>query len=129
MIHVIAKFYSSSRDIIGAWVEVPGMGHFVKIVNRSITLLFLQEASSLVFEYARSMSATAISLKYSYLWWSDCGLCERYVCHIMPFDLFNVNFWLAHYALLFLTNSNICGLDSELPCKRNIESRRLLLTL
>ena len=50
-------------------------------------------------------------------------------CHIMSFDLFNVNFWLVHYALLFLPNPNICVLDSELPCKWNIESRKLLLTL
>ena len=33
------------------------------------------------------------------------------------------------YALMFLPNSNICVLDSELPCKWNIESRRLLLIL
>ena len=34
-----------------------------------------------------------------------------------------------HYAALFLPNSNICVLDSELLCERNIESCRLLLAL
>ena len=50
-------------------------------------------------------------------------------CHIMSFDLFNKNFWLVHYAALFLPNSNVCVLDSELLCKRSIESCRLLLAL
>ena len=36
-----------------------GMELFVEIINRSITLQFLQEVPFLVFEYALSMSATA----------------------------------------------------------------------
>ena len=63
-----------------------GLGLFLKIVNRSITLLFLQEIPFLVFEYASSM----------------------------PYCFYRIQ---------------ICVLDSELPCNRNIESRRLLLTL
>ena len=113
------------------------MGRFVKIVNRFITLLFLQEVPFLVFEYASSMSATAILLtgavcdevNVSSMW--DICLSQKNAlcCHIMSFDLFNVNFWLKHYVLLFLPNSNVCVLNSEPPCKWNIESRRLLLTL
>ena len=34
-----------------------------------------------------------------------------------------------HVKFIFLPNSNICVLDSELPCNKNIESCRLLLTL
>ena len=44
----------------------------------------------------------------------------------------NFNFFgsiYGHVKFFFLPNSNICVLDSELPCNRNIESRRLLLTL
>ena len=64
---------SSFRDKIRAWDQVSGLGLFVKIVNRSITLLFLQEVPFLVFEYSSSMSATAISLTCSH-----CGLI--YIC-------------------------------------------------
>ena len=42
------------------WDQVPRMGLFVEIVNISVTLLFLQEVPFLVFDYALSMSATAI---------------------------------------------------------------------
>ena len=45
------------RALSKIWV-----GLFVKIVNRSITLLFSQEVQSGMFGYASSVSATAISL-------------------------------------------------------------------
>ena len=109
----------------------------MKIVYRSIMSLFSQEVPSLVLKYASSVSVTAISLTYSCLWWSECWLGERYVqvkkthyavtlCHLI-YLLWIFDF--PHYALLFLPNSNICDLDSELPCKRSIKSRKLLLTL
>ena len=60
MIYLLKKFYSSSRDKIRVWDQVPRMGLFVEIVNISVTLLFLQEVPFLVFDYALSMSATAI---------------------------------------------------------------------
>ena len=44
----------------------------------------------------------------------------------------NFNFFgriYGHVKFIILPHSNICVLDSELPSKRNIESRRLLLTL
>ena len=64
--------------------QVSGMGLFVRIVHKSITLLFSQEVPFLVFEYASSVSAT-ISLIYGCLKNTLC-------CQIMSFDLFNVNF-------------------------------------
>ena len=76
-----------------------------------------------MFEYGSSMSATAVSLTCSCLRWSHCLVSVRdtskskntLCCHIMSFYLFNVGFWLVHYALLFLPNSNISVLDSEFP--------------
>ena len=50
-------------------------------------------------------------------------------CHIISFHLFNVNFCLCAVCLIVLPDSNIYVLDSILPCKRNIESLRLILTL
>ena len=121
---------------IRAWDQVSGMELFVKIVSRSITLLFLQEVPFLVLEYASSMSATVISLTCNcneVIVSSRREIClsqkSTLCCQIISFDSFNVNFWLVHYALLFLLNWDICVLDSELPCKWNTESRRLLLTL
>ena len=74
----LQNFSLSSRDKIRAWIQVSGMSLYVKIVcNSSITLLFLTRGS--VFEYASGVSATAISLTYGCLWWSDCWLGERYV--------------------------------------------------
>ena len=40
--------------------QVSRMGLFIKVVNRSVTLLFLQDVPPSVFEYASSVSATAI---------------------------------------------------------------------
>ena len=112
------------------------MGIFVKIVNRSITLLFSQEVMRWMFEYASSVSVTAISVRYGCLWWSDCWLGEirlsqktHYavtLCHLI-YLMWNFDF--AQYASLFSPNLDICVLGSELSCKRNIESHRLPLTL
>ena len=73
----------------------------------------MQEFSSWVFEYALSVSATAILLC---LWSSDCLLGERYIqvkknCYDVKFMW---KFDLTHYVLLCLPNLNICVLDSEL---------------
>ena len=74
----LQNFSLSSRDKIRAWVQVSGMGLYVKIVcNTSITLLFSQEVPCL--NMLSGVSATAISLTYGCLWWSDCWLGERYV--------------------------------------------------
>ena len=47
--------------------QVFGKKFFVKIVNGSITLLYLQEFPSWAFKYALPVSATAISLTYDCL--------------------------------------------------------------
>ena len=111
------------------------MGIFVKIVNRSLTLLFSQGfhlrclnmlpwcqtllshwhiavCDEVIVDQVRDMSK---SKKKTH--------CAVTLCHLIYLMWI---FDFAHYALLFLPNSNICVLDSELQCKRNIESRRLL---
>ena len=70
------------------------------LVNRSIALLFSRKIPSFVFEFALPLSAIAISLTYSCLWWSDCWLeLKKHavtLCHLI-YIMWIFDF--AHYAL------------------------------
>ena len=58
------KNYLHLLEIKSGPDQVPVMALFTKIVNRSITLLFLQDVPSWMSEYSSSVSATAVSLTY-----------------------------------------------------------------
>ena len=61
------KYFLHLPEIKSGPDQVSGMGLFVKIVNRSITLLFLLEVPSRMFEYASAVSVTATPLTYGCL--------------------------------------------------------------
>ena len=90
---------------------------FVKIVNRSITLLFLQEVPFLVLKYASSMSATAISLTRSCQWWSHClYLLWIFDLYIMPYCFYLIQiyvFWIQNFPVSEILRAvNFCWLCS-----------------
>ena len=67
LVYLNTEIFFYIQEIKSGPDEVSGMGLFVTIVNRSITLLFSQEVPSWELEYASSVSVTAISWMYGCL--------------------------------------------------------------
>ena len=137
MIYLITKNFVHLPQIKPRPPQVSEIGLFVKIVNRSITLLFLQEVTLGVWIYFVSVCRCyLIDIWLSVMKWS---LTRREIClsqksilcrHIVSFGLFNVNFWRCILCLTGFIWFNYTGLGFRTSLfKRDSENRRLLLTL
>ena len=137
MIYLITKNFVHLQQTKPRPAQVSGIGLFVKIVNRSITLLFSQEVTLGVWIYFVSVCRLYLIdiwlsvMKWSLTRWEICRSQKSILCrHIASFGLFNVNFWRCTLCLTGFTWFNYTGLKFRTsPFKMDSENRRLLLTL